>query len=140
MNSAADAVAAEFADDVEAAAADFALDGAADVFGAIAGASGGEGLAEGAFGAVGEFAGFFLRGRDLDADGGVGVVAVFYGGEVELDEIAGLDDAMAGDAVDDFVVDADADVAGEIVDEGRRGLRRRFQRGCASRLRRVRRW
>ena len=53
VNSAADAVAAEFADYVEAAAADFALDCAADVFGAITGASGGEGLAEGAFGAVG---------------------------------------------------------------------------------------
>ena len=50
------------------------------------------------------------------------MVPVFYGSEVELDEIAGLDDAMAGDAVDDFVVDADADVAGKIVDEGRGGL------------------
>jgi hypothetical protein len=48
VNGAADAVAAEFADDVKAAAADFALDGAADVFGAVAGAGGGESLAEGA--------------------------------------------------------------------------------------------
>jgi hypothetical protein len=52
VNGAAYAVAAEFANDVEAATADFALDGAANVFGAIAGAGGGEGLAEGAFGAV----------------------------------------------------------------------------------------
>ena len=107
---------------MEAAAADFALDGAADVFGAIAGAGDGESLAEGAFGAMGEFAGFLLRGRDLDSDGGIGVVAVFYGGEVEFDEIAWLDGARAGDAVDDFVVDTDADVAGEIVDERRRGF------------------
>src|SRR5271155_4142173 len=110
VNGAPYAVAAKFADDVKAAAADFALDGAADVFGAIAGAGGSEGLAEGAFGAVGEFAGFFLRGRDLDADGGVGVVAVFHSGKVELDEVAGLDGARAGNAVDDFVVDTDADV------------------------------
>ena len=80
VNGAANTVAAEFADDVEAAAADFALDGAADVFGAIAGAGGGEGLAEGAFGAVGQFARFFGGWRDLNGDGGVGVVAVFYGG------------------------------------------------------------
>jgi hypothetical protein len=33
-----------------------------------------------------------------------------------------LDDAKAGDAVDDFVVDADADLAREIVDERRGGL------------------
>src|SRR5208282_5040259 len=112
--------------DVKAAAADFALDGAADVFGAIAGAGGSEGLAEGAFGAVGEFAGFFLRGRDLDADGGVSVVAVFHSGKVELDEVAGLDGARAGNAVDDFVVDTDADVARKIVDERRRGLRAVF--------------
>ncbi|HLZ92368.1 MAG TPA: hypothetical protein VKQ28_11680 [Candidatus Acidoferrum sp.] len=73
VNGAANAVAAEFANDVEAAAADFAFDGAADVFGAVAGAGRGERLAEGAFGAVGKSAGFFLRGRDLDADGGIGV-------------------------------------------------------------------
>jgi hypothetical protein len=48
---------------VEAAAADFALDSAANVFGAIAGAGSGEGLSEGALGAMGQFAGFFLRGR-----------------------------------------------------------------------------
>ena len=75
---------------------------------------------------MGQFARFFLRGRDLDGDGGVGVVAVFDGGEIEFDEVAGLDGARAGNAVDDFVVDADADVAGKIVDERRRGLRAVF--------------
>lgn len=126
VNGAAYAVAAEFADDMETAAADFALDGATDVLGAIAGTRGGESLAEGALGTTGESAGFFLRGRDLDADGGIGVVAVFDGGEVKLDEIAGLEDAIAGNAVDDFVVHADADVAGEMVDERWRGLRAVF--------------
>jgi hypothetical protein len=122
VDGAAYAMATQFADDVETAAADFALDGATDIFGAVAGAGSGEGLSEGAFGAVGEFAGFFLCGRDLDGYGGVGVVAVFYGGEIEFDEVAGLDGARAGDAVDHFVVDADADVAGKIVDERWGGL------------------
>jgi hypothetical protein len=66
--------------------------------------------------------GFFSSGWDFDADGGVGVVAVFDGGEVQFDEIAGLDHAKAGDAVNHFVVDADAHVAGEIVDQRWRGL------------------
>ena len=122
VNGATDAVAAEFADDVEAAAAHFAFDGAADVFGAVAGTGCGESLTEGAFGAVGELAGFFLHRRYLDSDGRVGVIAVFHGSEVELDKVAGLDRAQARDAVDDFVVDADADVSGEFVDERWRGL------------------
>lgn len=43
-----------------------------------------------------------------------------------------MDCARAGDAVDDFVVDADADVAGKIVDERRRGLRPIFgEEACA---------
>jgi hypothetical protein len=71
---------------------------------------------------VSEYAGFFLPGRDLDSDGRICVVAVFYGGEVEFNEVAGLDGARAGDAVDDFVVEANADVAGEIVDKRRGGL------------------
>src|SRR5690349_7341179 len=52
MNCSADAVSAEFADDAEAAAADFALYGAADLFGAVARTGVVEGLPEGAFGAV----------------------------------------------------------------------------------------
>src|SRR5277367_2671281 len=46
-------VAAEFADDVEATAANFALDGAPDVFGAVADAGSAEGLAERALSALG---------------------------------------------------------------------------------------
>jgi hypothetical protein len=45
------------------------------------------------------------------------VAAVLTAVRSSFDEVA-VDDAMA-DAVDDFVVDADADVAGEIVDERR---------------------
>jgi len=126
VNGTADTVATEFADDVEAAAPDFALDGAADVLRAVPGAGSGKRLAESALGAVREFTGFFLHGRNLDGDGGVGVIAVFDRGEIELDEIAGLNDAIARDAVNDFVVDTDADVAGEFVDERRRGLRAVF--------------
>ena len=40
-----------------------------------------------------------------------------------------MDGCAAGDAVDDFVVDADADVAGEIVDEQEGRIGRRFLRG-----------
>ena len=50
------------------------------------------------------------------------MVAVFFRSEIEFDEVAGLNGSLAGDAVDDFVVDGDADVAGKIVDERRGGL------------------
>src|ERR1700679_1953123 len=107
---------------MEAAAANFALDSAADVFSAIARAGCCESLAKRALGTVGQFAGFFLRGRDLNGDGGISVKAVLDGGEIELDEVARLDRARAGDAMDDFVVDADADVTWKIVDKRGRGL------------------
>lgn len=120
MNRAADAVAAKFADDAEAAAAHFALDCAADIFGAVARTGVVECLPERAFGAVSQLAGLLSSGRDLDGDDGIGVVAVFDGGEVKLDQVAWLDDAITRNAVNDFVVDADADVAGKVVDQRRR--------------------
>ena len=46
---------------------------------------------------------------------------VLFRGEVQLDQIAGLNNAVAGDAVDDFVVDADANITGEPVDHRRGG-------------------
>lgn len=66
-----------------------------------------------------ELARHFFDGRDLDADGGIGVEAVFLCGEIEFDEIAGLNDAVARNAVHHFVVYADADVAGESIDHWR---------------------
>lgn len=123
MDSAADTVAAEFTDDMKAMSALFALDGAPDVSGAIAGAGGGEGLAKGALGAMGEFLGLAWSRRNQDAERGIGVIAILFRGEVQFDEIAGEDDAAAGNAVDDFVVDANADIAGKTIDDGRRRAR-----------------
>jgi hypothetical protein len=68
---------------------------------------------------MGELVGHFLDGRDPDADGGISVIAVFFGGEVELNEVTGLNGASAGNAVHDFVIEADADVAGEAVNHWR---------------------
>src|SRR5436190_4722097 len=54
-----------------------------------------------------------LRGGRLPADeqgdGGVGVIALPDRAEVERQQIAGLEDALAGDAVDDLLVDRDAE-------------------------------
>ncbi len=52
MNAAADAMAPKFADNLESATADFAFDGAANIFGAIACARGDERMAEGALSAT----------------------------------------------------------------------------------------
>jgi hypothetical protein len=58
-----------------------------------------------------------LRADLADGDGaaGVGVEAVELGGDVELDEVAAAQDALAGDAVDGLVIDADARRAGKVV-------------------------
>lgn len=117
VNGVADAVAAEFANDVETAAADFAFYSATNFTDGVAGTRGGERLAESALGATGKVGSQRGGGRDLNGDGGVGVVAVFFGGEIEFDEVAGLEDAVARNAVDDFVVDADADIAREAVND-----------------------
>ena len=50
------------------------------------------------------------------------VIPVFFCGQVQFHEVAWLDDSIAGDAVDYFVVYADADVAWEIVDRWRGGM------------------
>jgi hypothetical protein len=54
------------------------------------------------------------------------VVAVFFRSEIEFDEVARLEDAATRNPVDDFVVDANADVAGETVDDGWRRARAVF--------------
>ena len=57
---------------------------------------------------------------DGNGRGGVADPAVEDDADVELDDVGVLDAARAADAVDDLVVDGDADVAGEaaIVEEG----------------------
>ena len=49
------------------------------------------------------------------------MVTIFFRSEIELDEIARLENAAPGNAVDDFVVDTDADVSRKTIDDGWRG-------------------
>lgn len=64
-----------------------------------------------------------LRGRNFHGNGGIGVIAVLFRGEIKLEQVAGAQDAVAGDAVDHFVVHADGNVAGKTIDDGRRRAR-----------------
>jgi hypothetical protein len=59
-------------------------------------------------------------GADGNRRGGVADPAVEDDADVELDDVGVLDAARAADAVDDLVVDRDADVAGKaaIIEEG----------------------
>jgi len=118
VNRVANTVAAQFANDMEAASTHLAFNGAANFADGVAGACGGERLAEGALGAAGEIASSCGCWCDLDGDRGIGVIAVFFCREVEFDEIARSEDAATRNAVNNFVVDADADLAGESVNHG----------------------
>ena len=120
MNGAADAMTPKFADNLESATADFAFDGAANIFGAIACARGDERMAEGSFSTTREFARYLAGWRNFYGEGGVCVIAVLFGGEIELHEVAGLNDAIARNAMNDFVVDTDTHVTGKIVNHRRR--------------------
>jgi hypothetical protein len=48
--------------------------------------------------------------------------SISFSGQIELDEIAGLDYAIAGNSVNDLIVHADAGIARESVDHRRRGM------------------
>jgi hypothetical protein len=127
VDGAADAVSAELADDVKAVSFDGGFDGATDVLYAVAGARDLGCLVKCAAGggekAIAEGGGYrlFWSFTDDDGFGRVGHESVELDGDVELEQIAIAEFAGAGDAVDDFVVDADATDAGELVDEGRSG-------------------
>ena len=82
MNGAAYSMPAKFANDLESAAADFAFDGAANIFGAIASACGDERVAEGAFSTTRELARNLAGRRNFYSDGGVRVIAVLFGREI----------------------------------------------------------
>ena len=118
VDGAADAVAAEVANDVETGGIDFFFDDAADVADAMAGARDLHRLSEGALGADGKTAadGGLCDGRsDDDRFRRVGHEAVLRNGHVELEQVAIAETAVRGDAVDDFVVNADAADAGKLV-------------------------
>jgi len=84
VNGAPDAMASKFADNLESAAADFAFDGAANIFAEIACSRGDKRTAEGAFSTTREFARYRAGWRNFYREGGVGVIAVFFGGEIEF--------------------------------------------------------
>jgi hypothetical protein len=127
MDRAPYAVAAKFFDDVKSAPAHFALDGAPDVFGAIPRPRGVERLPERAFGATRQFMRLACRRRHLDAHCRVRMVAVQLSREVELDQISGLDHALAGNAMHHFVVYTDAHLTGKPVNHWRRRARAVFR-------------
>ena len=58
-----------------------------------------------------------VAGRHDAGAAGVGKVAVQLGRDVDVEHIARADDAVTGDAVSGFFVDADARGAGEVVGE-----------------------
>jgi hypothetical protein len=111
---------------MEAAATHLAFHGAANFADSVPGASGGERLPEGALGATGELASSCCFWRDLDGDGGIGVVAVLFGGEIKFDEIAGLKDTTTRNAVNDLIIETDADVSGKSIDDRWRRTRTVF--------------
>ena len=70
---------------------------------------------------------------DRHGDRRIGVVAIELRGDVERHEFAVPQDSLAGDGVDDLVLDADADRARIAVGEDRTGARaRRGERRAAS--------
>src|SRR5690606_17118802 len=50
---------------------------------------------------------------------GVGKIAIEFGGDVDVDDVAGLDDARAGNAVRGFLIDADAGCTGKVIGHAR---------------------
>ena len=105
---AADAVAAEIADHAKAVGFDVGLDGVADVAEGGAGADGFDAEHEGLIGDVHQVAGAGVGfARDIHA-AGVAVPAIEDHGDVDVEDVAFEEAAVAGDAVTDDVVDRDA--------------------------------
>src|ERR1700731_3188751 len=125
MNRAADAVAAKFAHHTESAPPHFALNGAADFCCMLSSPRCAQPLAKGTFCAVHELSRFpgKVVWRNFDAYGGVRVIAVFLGGQVELDEVTRAKHASAWNAVHHFVIHAEANIAGESINHRRRRSR-----------------
>src|SRR5207244_1856170 len=83
-----------------------ALDGAPDVFRAIPRPRGVERLPERAFGATRQFMRLAFCRRHLDAHSRIRMVAVFLSREIELDQISGLEHALAGNTMHVVYTDA----------------------------------
>lgn len=121
---AADAVAAEVAHDFEARAFGASLNGAGDVSDGATGADFGHAIAQSPAGCPEECSSASVDLADGEACAAVCPVAVEFGGDVDVDEVTVAKDALfGGDAVGEFVVDADARGGGEVVSELWRGAR-----------------
>src|SRR4051812_43594835 len=105
-----------------AAAARLPLDSASNVENAIPGGGRFGCLPKGALRAPRQSLRRLGGSPDRHRDRGVGKVPVFLRYQVQLYQITVLDDALPGNAVDGFVVDTDAERAGEAVNLGRSGL------------------
>ncbi len=122
----------QVADGGEAAAPRFVLHRAPDLVDRTASLRGGDALLKSR---LGEVAQLLLERRDWrhgDGCAGIGVVAVQFRRYVNVHQVARLDDALAGDAVRGFVIEADTGAAGEVV--GQAGGRTRAvlrQKGVA---------
>ena len=123
VDGAADAVAGEVGNDREPPPPHFALDRAADLADETAGARGLEALRECRLGAVAQLVRPHWCAGQHHGAGRIGHVAVLLDGHVQLDDVAPPQPPRAGDAVHDFVVDADQHGAGKAVDERRRRAR-----------------
>src|SRR5260370_42386540 len=118
MDPAADAVAAEFANYAKSAGANFLLDGAPDLIDAVIGPGDLQGFLKRALGASRKPPRSLRDGLDRNGDRGIGHVAVFFEGHIELHEITPLNFAgFGGDAVNGFIIQADQHVSREIVNE-----------------------
>src|SRR5690606_34176952 len=114
VHAAADAVAAEVARHRVGAAVSGGdgVDGVADVAEPVAGCGGGDARFQGAAGGVDEGLVGGAGRADGDAEGGVARPAVEVGAAVDAEQVAVAQPVAAGDAVDDGVVDRDADDGG----------------------------
>ena len=92
---------------------DIALDGVANVAEASPGRAGGQPLLQAMARSVEQVLGFGGHTTGFHSDIHVAVKAILFNGNVNGENVPLLQDAVAGDAVDDFVVDGDADAAGK---------------------------
>ena len=120
---AADAVADEFAHNAVTILADVMLDAVAEIseHPAVTGIL--DGIEKGFFGGSEEMQRFLGDVANGNGEGVVADPAVVIDADVDFDDVAVLDDTRTADAVNDLLVDGDADVAGElaVTEEGAGG-------------------
>ena len=109
------AVAAEIAYQLQPVAGGGVFDGTADVIEGLAVGCGGDGVGQGFFGGTQQALSHFIAAACQKGCAVITEVAVKLGRDIYIYHITGPDDAVAGDAVGDLLVDADAGVAREIV-------------------------